>query len=268
MARIHATARSAYDSIAPVYDRLVDPSAHDGWLGTLEALAREAGMRGRRALDVAGGPRSRFLPLLERGYDVTACDISPRMVKQARRRARGRAQVLVADMRELPVLGRFDLVTCLDDALNHLLTPAEVTRALAAMAANLGPHGRLVFDVTTVATYRCARTAFLEVDERVIVMRDGEAAIAQAGDTTQLTVEMFRRTPLRLWPRPPSSPAHRPYPLEEIRGLLEPAGLRPIAVRGQRRGGRLTGEPDEERDHKLVLVAALAGEEGEMRFGV
>src|SRR3712207_8231902 len=30
------------------------------------------------------------------------------------------ARCEVADMRELPVLGEFDLVTCLGDALNHL----------------------------------------------------------------------------------------------------------------------------------------------------
>jgi SAM-dependent methyltransferase len=267
MRSIEATARAAYDSIAPVYDRLVDPSAHDGWVGALESLARESGLRGRRALDVACGTGSSFLPLLERGYEVTACDISPRMARQARRRTQGRARVLVADMRTLGVLGRFDLITCLDDALNHLLTPDDVRRALAGMAANLAPHGRLVFDITTVATYRSACTEFVELDERVIVMRDGEASIAHAGDTTRLTVEMFRRTPLGLWRRTTSSHGHRHYPLDQIRGLLREAGLEELAVRGQQRGGRLIAEPDEDRDHKLVVVAGRTGEEGAMRFG-
>src|ERR671937_1600785 len=105
------------------------------------------------------------------------------------RRARGRARVVVADMRALPALGRFDLVTCLDDALNHVLEPDDVTRTFAGMAANLAPSGRIVFDVTTVATYRGGRTEFVELGERVIVMRDGEAVIERAGDATQLTVE-------------------------------------------------------------------------------
>jgi SAM-dependent methyltransferase len=264
---MEATARAAYDSLAPVYDRLLDPSAHEGWVGTLESLARVYGLSGRRVLDVACGTGSSFLPLLERGYEVTACDISPRMARQARRRARGRARVVVADMRALPVLGRFDLVTCLDDALNHLLEPGDVARAFTGMAANLAPGGLVVFDVTTVATYRGGRTEFVELGERVIVMRDGEAVIEHAGDATQLTVELFRRTPIGLWRRTTSSHGHRHYPLAQIRGLLAAAGLRAVAVRGQRRGGRLVAEPDESRHHKLVVVAARTREEGSMRYG-
>jgi SAM-dependent methyltransferase len=262
-----ASARAAYDSLAPVYDRLMDPGSHDAWVGALEALAHDHGLRGRRALDVACGTGSSFLPLLDRGYDVTACDISPRMARQARRRARGRARVLVADMRALPPLGRFDLITCLDDALNHLLTADDVRRALAGMAENLTPEGRIVFDVTTLATYRGGRTEFVELPERVIVLRDGEAVIACAGDATQLTVELFRRTPIGLWRRTTSSHGHRHYPLAEIRGLLRAAGLEPLAIRGQRRGGHLVAEPDEGRHHKLVVVAARMREEATMRFG-
>ena len=45
------------------------------------------------------------------------------------------------DMRTMPVLGSFDLITCIDDALNHLLTEEDVRNALASMARNLAPGG-------------------------------------------------------------------------------------------------------------------------------
>jgi len=38
----------------------------------------------------------------------------------------GRARIEVHDMRALPVLGSFDLITCLDDAINHLAGPDDV----------------------------------------------------------------------------------------------------------------------------------------------
>ena len=170
-------------------------------------------------------------------------------------------------MRALPAFGRFDLVTCLDDALNHLLEPDDVVRTFEGMAANLDPAGRIVFDVTTMATYRGGRTEFLELGERVIVMRDGEAVIDRAGDATQLTVELFRRTPIGLWRRTTSSHGHRHYPLAQIQSLLAAAGLEAVAIRGQRRGGRLVAEPDEGRHHKLVVVAARTREEDSMRYG-
>ena len=58
-------------------------------------------------------------------------------------KAGDRADVHVADMRRLPVFGEFDLITCIDDAINHLLEPEEVSDALAAMRENLAPGGLL-----------------------------------------------------------------------------------------------------------------------------
>jgi hypothetical protein len=57
-------------------------------------------------------------------------------------------------MRRLPVLGEFDLITCLDDAINHLLGPDELADAFDCLRANLAPSGLLVFDVNTLAAYR------------------------------------------------------------------------------------------------------------------
>src|SRR5215207_10747192 len=123
----------AYDALAPVYDDIGSGRAHERWLAAIEELALEYGLAGRRLLDVACGTGNSFMELLGRGYDVTACDASPRMVAAARRKAGPAARVLVADMRRLPALGEFDLVTCLDDGLNHLTEPREVLAALTGM---------------------------------------------------------------------------------------------------------------------------------------
>src|SRR5919109_3887558 len=123
-ARDHAL--QAYEAMAASYDAFTAHHRYDEWTATLEELAREAGLRGRRLLDVACGTGKSFLPFLERGYDVTACDLSPAMAAIAARKAGGRARVEVHDMRSLPRLGAFDLVCCLDDAANYLHEPAEL----------------------------------------------------------------------------------------------------------------------------------------------
>src|SRR5712671_8218095 len=92
----------AYEPLAPLYDRFTAAYDHDRWLTAVEKLAREEGLKGRRLLDVGCGSGKSFLPMLARGYEVTACDISPAMVKVARRKVAGRARVIVADMRSLP----------------------------------------------------------------------------------------------------------------------------------------------------------------------
>src|SRR5437764_12629051 len=78
------TALEAYERLAPVYDLLTAGYDHPTWLDSLEALAIEHGLRGSRLLDLACGTGKSFLPMLARGYSVSACDVSPALVQPAR----------------------------------------------------------------------------------------------------------------------------------------------------------------------------------------
>src|SRR3954447_21632708 len=130
----------AYELLAPFYDLYTDKYGHDRWLASIEAIALEHGLRGSRLLDIGCGTGKSFLPMLERGYEVTAFDISPAMVARACEAAAGSgAKVLVGDVRELPRLGRFDLAIALDDALNYMLSDDELLDAFRGVARNLRP---------------------------------------------------------------------------------------------------------------------------------
>src|SRR6266542_6880644 len=94
-------ARAAYDRFAPHYDAFTAHHDYDTWTTTLEDLARSCGLRGRRLLDVACGTGKSFLPYLDRGYEVCACDISPAMLERAAEQAGDRARLEVCDMRDL-----------------------------------------------------------------------------------------------------------------------------------------------------------------------
>src|SRR6185369_2545917 len=115
MVRVSDHARVAYDAFARDYDDFTAHHDYEAWMTDLEAFALDAGLRGMRLLDVACGTGKSFGPLLERGYAVTACDLSPAMLALASAKAGGRAELSVQDMRALPALGTFDLITCLDD---------------------------------------------------------------------------------------------------------------------------------------------------------
>ena len=78
--------------------------------------------------------------MLERGWEVTACDVSASMVELARAKVGEAAALSVADMRELPGFGEFELVWALDDAVNYLLSAEELEQALSGMRANLAPR--------------------------------------------------------------------------------------------------------------------------------
>src|SRR5919199_31478 len=91
---------TAYESLAPFYDSYTDGYGHGPWLANIEKIALTHGLRGNRVLDVGCGTGKSFMPMLERGYEVTACDISPAMVERARELAGGEAEVVVADARQ------------------------------------------------------------------------------------------------------------------------------------------------------------------------
>jgi SAM-dependent methyltransferase len=250
-------ALEAYDGLAPHYDEFTAGYAYDRWLDALEALATEHGLSGRRLLDVACGTGKSFLPMVERGYQVTACDLSPGMVTRAREKAPpGEAEVLVADMRALPVLGEFDLVTCLDDAINYVTTPGEVRATLEGFARNLRPGGLAVFDANTLATYRTsfARDAALDRDGAFFCWRGEAAADAGPGATASAWIEVFVDEGDGCWRRSRTRHVQRHHPRGEVERAVAAAELELLAVRGQATGARIEPEPDEERHSKVVYV--------------
>jgi SAM-dependent methyltransferase len=249
----------AYAVLAPAYDLLTARYAYPTWLATIEQLAFRYGLAGRRVLDVGCGTGKSFMPLLERGFEVTACDISPEMVAEARRKADGRADVLVADMRRLPVLGEFDLVICLNDGINHLLGLGEVADAFAGFRANLAPGGLLVFDVTTLAAYREVPDVVVEDEERLVRWRGAPAEMTGPGAEAEIVIDIFTHEGDGLWRRSVSRQRHRHHPVEDLRRLAEQAGLEVAAVLGQRPGAVLDDTLDERVHRKAAVVIRREG---------
>ena len=250
-------ALSTYEALAPAYDEMTADYGYDRWLSALERLAIEHSLPGKRILDVACGTGKSFVPMLERGYDVSACDLSPSMVRIARANLPDPARAFVADMRALPSIGPFDLVTCLDDAVNYLLEPSDLEAALRSMRSVLRPGGVLVFDVNTLHTYRTTfgADAVWERDRRLFCWRGLSAAGAEPGGLHEAVVDVFTRDLAGRWTRATGRHRQRHHSRAAVERLLERAGLPLRTVRGQSPGARLSREADEERHTKLVFVA-------------
>lgn len=148
----------AYDAIARFYDRFTAHHDYDTWVTALERLSLDNGLSGRRLLDVGCGTGKSFLPFAARGYEVVACDASAAMAAVAATKAPD-VPIRVCDVREMPVLGSFDLIVSLDDCLNHLLEPTGLILAFERIARNLAPSGLVIFDVNTLGTFRSSSHA-------------------------------------------------------------------------------------------------------------
>jgi SAM-dependent methyltransferase len=196
--------------------------------------------------------------LLDRGYDVWACDISPAMVERARRRPGVNAdRVVVADMRDLPELGAFELITCLDDAVNYLLSGEDLTAAFASVARLLAPDGIYLFDVNTLATYRAgfAKGRVFERPLAAAVCRGQTHGTIEPGALCVATIEIAPHGGRRRVSRH----VQRHHPQDAIREALASAGLACRAVLGQSTGAVLHQDPDEGAHTKLVYVVSRSG---------
>ena len=262
-------AASAYDVLAAYYDVFTAGYAYEPWIAAIENRARGMGLCGRRALDLACGTGNSTGPLWARGYSVLACDLSPRMIDEARRKYPEHADAfLIADMRELPRLGQFDLVLCLDDAINYLLSTEELDATFAGVAQLLSPSGIFAFDLNSLLTYRTTfAQAMVKEQAGVLLAWRGESEPDfDPGAIGTARVEIFAALENGLWERASMRHVQRHHCPETVRSALARAGLECV-VAGQHPGARLEDTFDDERHIKVVYfarhrVGASTGERG------
>lgn len=257
----HDLVASAYDCLAPFYDDFTAGYSYDDWLTAIEACAVRLGLRGRRALDLACGTGKSTAPLLSRGYDILACDISEGMIAQARNRLPDSAGAFfVADMRALPHdIGPFDLVVCLDDAINYLLTIDDLDAVFAAVARVLGRDGVFAFDLNSLRTYRSWFAEPLIRRRQGLLLAwqgEGDGTLAP-GEVGAATVDIFVRRDVGLWHHTSMRHIQRHHSPETIRRALARNGLDCVLL-GQHPGARFEKHYDESVHTKAMYFARHA----------
>jgi SAM-dependent methyltransferase len=240
-------AQIAYDAFAPIYDDFNAQNDYELWFSVLLPKLEEYGLRQGKLLDVACGTGRSFAPMLRRGWEITACDISREMIARAKEKFPDEDIAYdVADMARLPTYGEFELVWALNDPVNYLVSDGDLQSALEAMGANLAADGLLVFDCNTLKMFRASfepetglrRDARWRWEGRGATGGVYEAEVSGEGIASHTHKE-------------------RHYTVPEVQRTMLNAGLQPVAALGQREddGLVLSESWDEGRDHKIVHVA-------------
>jgi SAM-dependent methyltransferase len=243
---LRGDARLAYETLAPSYDAFNSRYEYERWTTRLLDCAGRAGLRGDRLLDVGCGTGLSCVVPLAHGMSVTGCDVSPAMLERARARMAGRAALVEADMRALPLLGEFDLIWSVGDPMNYLSGEEELIATLCGMRRNLDPAGIVLFDLNTLEGYRR-----VWIDEhrfegggRSFGWRGVPRAVIPGGRFEASFEGDGMET---------SRHRQRHFPRAQVLGAIESAGLRCVEVYGERLG-ELEPGLDEERHTKAVYV--------------
>ena len=248
---------SAYDAFAPFYDAFTVQSDYEKWCDEVVELAARNGLTGHRLLDLACGTGSSFPPFLRRGFSVTGCDASGSMLALAAAKA-PEVELVQCDIRALPDLGSFDLVTCFDDSLNYLLDEGELTAAFAGMEAALAPGGVVVFDLNTLLAYRTtfAGQSVSESDKTVFAWRGSCSPDAPPGCEAEAVVDVFAPYDGDLYSRVTTTHRQRHFPRSRVVASLDEAGLECISVHGVLPDCSLVEPADEDVHPKVVYISA------------
>lgn len=137
-----------FTALAAVYDAIMADVEYDAWADFVLTYARDGELSARSALDLACGTGGFTQQLSESGLEVTGLDASAEMLAEARRRLPD-IPFVQGDLRHFRLGQTFDLITCVFDSLNNLLTHEDLEACFGQVLAHLNPGGLLACDLNT-----------------------------------------------------------------------------------------------------------------------
>jgi SAM-dependent methyltransferase len=200
-----------------------------------------------RILDLCCGQGRHAVPLARAGYRVTGLDRSTYLLEQAQQaaaRARVEVQWVRGDMRGLPWRGRFDACVNLFTAFGYFDEEAENQAVLEQVCNVLKPGGQFLLDVSN-------RDYYLLHLWPNYWRRYGKATLLEETKFDPITSRFtmtFTRVEGADWKSLTQSVRH--YTVPELKGMLERAGLSPIAIYGD-----FDGSDFELYSKRLIMVA-------------
>ena len=136
---------TSYAAFAPFYDEVMGDRAREG--AYVRALIERHHPKATNVLELACGTGA-ILEQLQPHYVVAGLDISKRMLEIASQKV-PQARLFLEDMTRFDLGEPFDVVLCVYDSLNHLVSFEQWEAVFERAREHLSAGGIFVFDVNT-----------------------------------------------------------------------------------------------------------------------
>ena len=229
----------AYTGFAAVYDTFMDNVPYGEWGEYIHSMLCKYNVKDGIVLDLGCGTGTMTEILAGYGYDMIGADNSEEMLELAmEKRIQSGHDILylLQDMREFELYGTVRAVVSVCDSVNYITDPQDLEKVFRLVNNYLDPGGIFLFDFNTEYKYRevmgdCTiaedrgECSFIwdnyyyeeerinEYDLTLFVREEGQA---DPGDQ-DAEGQLYRRYTEKHY--------QRAYTLEEMRQLLEKAGL-------------------------------------------
>ena len=222
---------NAYGALAASYDRLTNDVDYKAWVDFAHAILEREGLKVRTVADLACGTGSATRLLAQRGYQVTAVDLSEAMLTEAMDKCADLENLPVfvhQNLAELRLPRAVDMAVCFLDSLDYILDPADCAAAIRQTYRALNPGGIFIFDVNTPEKLRTMDgQVFLDEDDDVYCVWRGE--FDEESNICSYGMDLFQRQG-ESWHRSFEEHREYAYSIEQLMRYLKDAGFTHIRV--------------------------------------
>lgn len=143
----------SYSVLAEIYDAVMKDVDYEAWTDYIDEIIMMHHHEARDVLELACGTGTMALSMDEIGYyNITATDLSPEMIKQAKQKAADAESDIhfqTLDFLNIDLDKKFDAVFMVFDSLNYLHSKDDILTLHEQVYNVLRPNGIFVYDFTT-----------------------------------------------------------------------------------------------------------------------
>ena len=117
------------------------------------------------AIDLGSGHGIQSAALLDIGFDVTAVDLSKKLLDELKQNTANKVKSIHGDIMEFSYPGEIkpELIVCMGDTLTHLPSADDVKRVVAGAAENLAEGGKLILSFRDLSAELKGNSRFIPV---------------------------------------------------------------------------------------------------------
>ncbi len=222
-----------YTVLAQYYDQLTTDVHYEAWADYIQRQFARHKRPICSVAELACGTGSLTKLLAQRGYEMTAVDLSPDMLSVAAQKCEGLDVLfLCQDMARFTLLEPVDAVVCCLDSVNYVTRPAQLRRAFQRVYQALAPGGLFLFDAKTpLALERADGQTYLDENEELFCVWRGEYFPRRR--VCGYGIDLFALQPDGSWERGGEYHEEYAYTQEELTLFLKEAGFSNIKQYGE-----------------------------------
>lgn len=244
--------QKGYSNFASVYDKLISGVSYQKRASYFDKIILQYQQRRGILVDLGCGTGSLSEEFNRLGYEVIGIDISEDMLMIANQKRICSGSDIIylhQSMQNLDLYGTVDVFVSALDSMNHLIVLEDLKRTFEGVALFLNPQGLFLFDMNTPYKHEkilANHTFVYDYDDTYLVWQNTPIA----NNTIQIDLDIFNRQQDGMFSKVSDSFCERAYTNEQIKALLENAGLQLLSIYDSD-----SERPPQNNSQRIVYVA-------------